>query len=98
MVATDRGGPPQFVRDGHDGVLVDPFDTTAFAHTLEGLLLDPERRAGASATPGAARVREFGWPAIAERYRQVYSSRRSRPGAVVKPSGRGRVPEAGSVR
>ena len=27
VVATDRGGPPEFVRDGADGLLVDPFDT-----------------------------------------------------------------------
>ena len=63
----------EFVRDGHDGVLVDPFDTTAFAHTLEDLLLDPER-ARRIGEAGRVRVREFGWPSIAEQYRQVYSS------------------------
>ena len=29
VVATTQGGPPEFVRDGMDGVLVDPFDTSA---------------------------------------------------------------------
>ena len=97
VVATSRGGPPEFVREGHDGVLVDPFDTTAFAHALEGLLSDPERRRRIG-DAGLARVRAFGWPAIAEQYREVYSS------AVEKWSGRessgdkGHAQEAGSVR
>ncbi len=73
VVATDRGGPPQLVRHGYDGVLVDPFDTTEFAHTLEDLLLDPER-ARRIGEAGRVRVREFGWPSIAEQYRQVYAS------------------------
>ena len=73
VVATSRGGPPEFVRDGHDGVLVDPFDTTTFAHALEGLLQDPERRRRIG-DAGLVRVRAFGWAAIAEQYREVYSS------------------------
>ena len=31
VVATNRGGPPEFVHDGEDGLLVDPFDTAAVA-------------------------------------------------------------------
>ncbi len=73
VVATNRGGPPEFVRDGNDGVLVDPFDTTAFAGVLESLLLDPDRRRRI-ADAGYLRVRSFGWVEIAERYREVYSS------------------------
>jgi glycosyltransferase involved in cell wall biosynthesis len=73
VVATNRGGPPEFVRDGLDGVLVDPFDTAAFANHLERLLLDPARRR-ALAQAGQSRVEEFGWPRIAESYRQIYSS------------------------
>ncbi len=73
VVATDRGGPPEFVRDGNDGVLVDPYDLTSFAHTLEALLLDPERRRRIGEA-GRVRVRAFGWAAIAEQYREVYTS------------------------
>jgi glycogen synthase len=73
VVATSRGGPPEFVRDGLDGVLVDPFDTAAFADGLEGLLVDPERRR-AMAEAGRVRVQTFGWPAIAEQYRRIYST------------------------
>lgn len=73
VMATNRGGPPEFVRDGLDGVLVDPFDTAGFAATLEGLLLEPDRRRAIAAS-GRLRVAEFGWPTIAERYRAIYAS------------------------
>ncbi len=73
VVATNRGGPPEFVRDGLDGVLVDPLDTATFANCLEELLSDPARR-HALAQAGHSRVEKFGWPSIAETYRQIYSS------------------------
>jgi glycosyltransferase involved in cell wall biosynthesis len=73
VVVTNRGGPPEFVRDGVDGVLVDPFDTAEFADRLEGLLRDPARRR-ALAEAGRSRVEGFGWPSIAASYRQIYSS------------------------
>ncbi len=44
VVATDRGGPPEFVRDGEDGLLVDPFDTAAVAAVLGRVLSDDDLR------------------------------------------------------
>jgi glycogen synthase len=73
VVATNRGGPPEFVRDDGDGVLVDPFDTARFAAALEGLLVDPERRRRI-AEAGRVRVPEFAWTAVAEQYRRLYTS------------------------
>ncbi len=73
VVATTQGGPPEFVRDGVDGVLVDPFDTAAFSAALARLVSDGDWRRSV-ATAGQARVSEFAWPTIAERYRAVYSS------------------------
>ena len=73
VVATTKGGPPEFVRDGEDGVLVDPFDTVAFTSTLERLMSDDDFRLSVAAA-GRARVDEFAWPVIAERYRAVYAS------------------------
>ena len=73
VVATTRGGAPEFVEDGKTGVLVDPFDTPAFAAALDSLLADPDRR-GAIGRAGAERVQAFGWGVIAEEYRRLYSS------------------------
>jgi glycogen(starch) synthase len=73
VVATTRGGPPEFVDDGETGVLVDPFDTPAFAAALGGLLADNDRRR-AIGRAGRRRVQAFGWPSIADQYRHVYSS------------------------
>ncbi len=72
VVATDRGGAPEFVHSGRDGVLVDPFDTAGFAAALEMLLADPAKRK-AIARAGHQRVQSFGWPVIADRYRRLYS-------------------------
>ncbi|MGO8871941.1 MAG: glycosyltransferase family 4 protein [Acidimicrobiales bacterium] len=73
VVATDRGGPPEFVRDGIDGVLVDPSDTTSFSTVLADLLADHDRR-GSIARAGRSRVGAFAWPVIAGRYQDVYRS------------------------
>ncbi len=73
VVASNRGGAPEFVDDGVNGLLVDPFDAVAMARALERLLSDPdERRALAAA--GRRRVEAFDWPVVADRYRAVYDS------------------------
>ncbi len=73
VMATTRGGPPEFVRDGIDGVLVDPFDTASFAAALDKVLTDDDLRHSVAAA-GRARVAEFAWPTVAERYRALYES------------------------
>jgi len=72
VVATSRGGAPEFVRDGVDGMLVDPFDAEAVAHVLGRLLTDVDLRDRVAAA-GHARVAEFAWPVVAERYRELYA-------------------------
>ena len=44
VVASDRGGPKEFIEDGVDGFIVDPTDAEAFAKRLVELLTDGERR------------------------------------------------------
>jgi glycosyltransferase involved in cell wall biosynthesis len=73
VVATNRGGPPEFVRDGIDGVLVDPFDKVAMADALGHLLSDTERRRSIAAA-GRTRVADFAWPVVTDRYRELYAS------------------------
>ncbi|HEY5110584.1 MAG TPA: glycosyltransferase family 4 protein [Acidimicrobiales bacterium] len=71
VVATDHGGPPEFVHDGEDGLLVDPFDTRAVAAVLGRVLSDDGLR-DAIATAGRSRVEAFAWSRIAEEYRATY--------------------------
>jgi glycogen synthase len=73
VVATTRGGPPEFVHHGEDGVLVDPFDTDRFAAALQDLLIDADHRR-AIAEAGRMAVESFAWPTVAASYRQIYSS------------------------
>jgi glycosyltransferase involved in cell wall biosynthesis len=72
VVATSRGGPSDLVRDGEDGMLVDPFDRRALTAALERLMGD-DRLRRAVGEAGRARVASFAWPTIADQYRQVYS-------------------------
>jgi glycosyltransferase involved in cell wall biosynthesis len=72
VVATDHGGAPEFISDGVDGLLVDPFDTAAVAGVLDRVLSDDTLRRSL-ATAGRARVEAFAWPRIAEAYRDVYA-------------------------
>jgi glycogen(starch) synthase len=78
VLCTSYGGPPEFVDDGVTGLLVDPFDTDAVATALDRLLGDAALRRSMGAA-GAARVRGFGWPVIAEQYRSIYRSVRAAP-------------------
>ena len=71
VVATNRGGTTEFVRDGVDGVLVDPFDTDTLAATLDEVL-SSQRLRHQLATAGRQRVEEFGWSTIADQYRSLY--------------------------
>ncbi|WP_264032498.1 glycosyltransferase family 4 protein [Cellulosimicrobium sp. SH8] len=82
LVATVRGGPPEIVSDGVDGVLVDPQDTQALAAAVLGLLDDPERaeRIGAA---GRRRVEDFTWERVVDRYEELYAGL-----AEVRPRGR----------
>ena len=53
LVMTDRGGAPGFVRDGIDGILVDPEDTAA----LRAALVTRERGRRAAVATGRCRAR-----------------------------------------
>lgn len=71
VIATTLGGPPEFVRDGTDGLLVDPRDTAALAAALEQVMGDPDR-ATRMGRAGLARVADFGWPRVADGYERIY--------------------------
>lgn len=71
VIATTRGGPPEFVRDGVDGLLIDPLETDRLAGALRGLIGDPERSA-ALAAGGSDRVTSFSWGRTVDAYEAVY--------------------------
>ncbi len=80
VVATARGGPPEFVEEGVNGLLVDPLDTTALSDAMASLLQDPERQAELGRA-GRDKAALFSWDVIAKHYRSVYidaSSKRRR--------------------
>lgn len=81
LVMTELGGASEFIRDGVDGLLVDPRDTGALTASMERMLNDPLLRARLAAA-GAERVTAFGWPQVARLYEFMLT-------AVAAPSARG---------
>lgn len=71
LLATTRGGPPEFVTDGEDGLLRDPEDTPAFAEALAALVGDRETAARLAAR-GHERIGSFTWEATASDYEAIY--------------------------
>ncbi len=71
LVMTSRGGAAEFVRDGEDGLLVDPIDRPALVAAIRRMLRDePLRRI--LAANGRARVPEFEWSRVAESYERIF--------------------------
>lgn len=71
LVATEVGGLPEVVDDGHTGLLVPRRDPNALAVAIAGLLADPGRRAQL-ATAAAARLEQFTMEAVARRFADLY--------------------------
>jgi glycosyltransferase involved in cell wall biosynthesis len=70
LIMTTRGGASEFVRDGEDGLLVDPVDTRALGEAITRLLDDSHLRAQL-ASRGADRVDAFRWPRVAVLYEMM---------------------------
>ncbi len=85
VIAARTGGIPEYLRDGTDGLLVDPKDVNGLCRGMGRLLGDGalRRRLGASARRTA---RRFAWDRIAEEYLAVYRG---------APFGNSRAPAAG---
>src|SRR5262249_60082391 len=62
VVASDRRGPREIVRDGHDGLLA-PADPDSFAHAMARLASEPGLYERLSAA-GVGGARRLGWPAF----------------------------------
>ncbi|RXZ50151.1 glycosyltransferase family 4 protein [Agromyces binzhouensis] len=73
LVMTDRGGAGGFVRDGVDGVLVDPLDGAALRAAIVAVVGDERLRADLVAA-GRLRVAEFTWARVARAYEERYEA------------------------
>lgn len=70
VIVTDRGGPPEFVTDGVDGLLFDPESPGRLAELLTRVAHDDGLRARLGAA-GARAVGGFSWGHVADRYERV---------------------------
>ncbi len=73
VVASRVGGIPELVRDGVDGILVEPADVPALARAIVRLLMDKglRKRMGRA---GRDRVRGYSWDSTAEAVLRAYES------------------------
>lgn len=76
VVATTRGGPPEFVTDGETGLLVDPTDTGALAGALERALGDAELRHRLGSAGRALVESTYTWDRVVDRYEELYARTR----------------------
>jgi glycogen synthase len=71
VIVTSRGGAPEVVRDGQDGLVVDPFDLEALSGAIGRVLGDAALR-NRLVDSGRVRVGDFAWDRITDRYLEVY--------------------------
>jgi glycosyltransferase involved in cell wall biosynthesis len=70
-VVTSHGGPPEFVRHGENGLVVDPLDSILLSASMETLLVHNSLRARL-ANAGKEEVRLFDWSKITAQYDALY--------------------------
>jgi glycosyltransferase involved in cell wall biosynthesis len=75
VVASRIGGIPSMVRDGIDGVLVDPASPEALAHALRAAAADPERMGEMAQVAREALHERFRWDAIGDDIRAALATR-----------------------
>ena len=68
VVASRVDGVPEIIRDGKDGILVEPGNPTQLAAALRAALDAPARRDALAASLHDRVMNEFGWQTAVERY------------------------------
>jgi len=73
VVATDRGGQTEIIKNGRNGTLVPPADAEALASAIEAFAVseDARQRTGEN---NLEDVRQYDMSAIADRYLELYST------------------------
>lgn len=72
VVATDRGGPSEFIADGVNGILVDPFASSDIAAALRRLL-SSAAVANDIGAAGHSAVAKFSWEAVVDTYENLFA-------------------------
>jgi phosphatidylinositol alpha-mannosyltransferase len=71
IVASDFAGTRAIVKDGVNGLLVDPPDADAWAAAIRKLLQDNELRENIE-RKNFQRAEQYDWPVIAEKFAEIY--------------------------
>jgi glycosyltransferase involved in cell wall biosynthesis len=74
VIATDRGGPPEIITDGVDGLLLPPREPGPWVEATAGLLADPGRRETIGRAARATAVGRFSTAGHVARLVAVYQS------------------------
>lgn len=77
IVATNTGGIPDIVKDGHNGLLVPPGDSPGLARAINRILED-RALAARLGREGLRRSQRFEWSQLAEEVLKTYESARNR--------------------
>ncbi len=73
IITTAIGGPPEFIQDGIQGLLVKPKDVNALADAIKKLLND-RALIESLGTNGKKCVQNFSWETMYKKYRTVYNT------------------------
>lgn len=68
IVATRVGGTPEVVKDGENGILVEPHHHEQLADALVRVITDPALRRSYGARSRRIAVTEFSWETVARQY------------------------------
>lgn len=73
-----NGGSSMMVKNNENGIIIDNFDTGAWAETTEKLLLDKAKRKQIGEVAHKTIVDNFTWDALADKFIEIYKSKLGR--------------------
>ena len=78
VISTHTGAIPEVVRDGQEGLLVDPGNVAALQQAIATLILDPEKRLRMGAA-AQRRAQHFDWQSVETKLAALYDSVLGKP-------------------
>ncbi len=73
IVATDVGDNPMMIRDGRDGLIIEPHSSTAIVHAIRALVDSPDLRASLSVA-ARNRAQDFDFERTVQEYERYYGT------------------------